>query len=95
MERGNNKPPLKDIQKLVEAAGYQLISINAEHEEFGWAKLRFTGVISLKIAPAAFFPDNEGFPCFTKIPSCLTALPSLCHECTVQRHQQEKGSCQE
>jgi hypothetical protein len=92
IETGDNRPPLKELQGFIEAAGYYVMSINAEHDEFGWGKLRFTGVIDLKIAPAKFFPRDEGFPCFTKPPPCLSALAVKCHECIAQFHQQERSN---
>jgi hypothetical protein len=95
IKKGDNTPPTKELVELIEAAGYKVLSIIVGYEEFGWGKIRCTGVIDLKIAPATFLPDNEGFPCFKKIPPCLPALVSKCRECVAQPPLQEKGSCQE
>jgi len=86
MERDTNRPPLKELQGLIEAAGYEVISIGSQVKEVEWGLFRHTGVIDLQIAPASFF----GHKCLVPIPAI-----SPIHECAAQSSRQEKGSCQE
>ena len=72
------KPPFADLQILIEAAGYEVISIGAEVEQ-----RRFSGTINMQIAPKEWLKETD-FTDFPQIPQGLisslreynTRLPS-------------------
>jgi hypothetical protein len=85
-EHSINRPPFDDLKSLIEMAGYEVISIGAEHSGF-----RNWGAINLQIAPRDWI-ENTDFVSFSPLPKDL--ISSL-RECAAQSPQQEKGNCQE
>ena len=71
-------PPFRDLETLIEVAGYSVVSIEAEYKD----QLQFTGAIVLKIIPADAFPllSTGSFP----------AIPwDLISQCRVEKEQVE------
>jgi hypothetical protein len=76
----------KGIQKIIELAGYRVISIGAEHSD-----LRFTGVINLQIAPAEWLDQTD----FVRFPQPSRDFLENCREYAAQSRQQGNGTGQE
>ena len=78
-------PPFRDMEMLIEAAGYSVVFIEAEYKD----QLQFTGAIVLKIIPADAFPllSTMSFP----------AIPrDLISQCRVEKEvesEQVNGCC--
>ena len=56
LERGEKEPPLMELQEIVRAAGFEVLSVEAVYEVSG--ALRFTGDINITIAPASDTASN-------------------------------------
>jgi hypothetical protein len=79
------KPPFEGLRGLIEAAGYEVLSIGVEHTT-ATGGLGFSGVINLQITPKEWAEDRS-FTAFTQIPQDLV---SKCRECAVQPCQQSQ-----
>lgn len=69
------KPPFDELRRLIEATGYEVISIGAEN-----SKITFSGAINIQIAPKKWLKQS-GFMDFPQIPQDLV---SKFRECAAQ-----------
>ena len=75
-------PPFGELQKVIESAGYRVISIGAEH-----SGMRFSGAINLQIAPASWAEKTD----YINFPQVSRDFLAKNHECAAQCRPQ--GRC--
>jgi hypothetical protein len=74
-------PPFRELQEIIEIAGYRVISIGAEHNG------RFTGAINLTIAPVEYVERTD----FVNFPQIPQGFLEKCREYAAQSRQQGNG----
>ncbi len=85
-----SRPPFDELKHLIELTDYEVISVEAEREK--GHGLRFSGVITLKIAPKELLENPQGhiiLPGFISFPQIPQDLISSLQEYAAQLTRQE------